>query len=357
MSYLSCEAKGIPIAKVCSFTGNNKIISIVDPSIEEKSVKKCCKKKSKKCCKKCKGIKCKGGCCKNCCNYQNSEESDEESEDEQSTSESSGESSEELDLDLLDTKYYRQMKMPYRVNVEKLKSNIKNKKVDKKIYNETKKYVKDKQNKEILIHEGEIQPLPKYNERECIYVAGPSGSGKSTYIAAYASEYLKMFPGNKLFVFSRVANDECIDQLKPIRVMINEELIEDPISPQELANSLVIFDDTDTIPNKKLKDVITALKNDLLETGRHEDIYVAITSHLITNYRETRTVLNECHSITLFPAGGSTYSIKYVLKNYGGMDKNDIEKAIGLPSRWITLKKTYPQCIIYAKGIYLLSKI
>lgn len=346
MSYLTEKKIGIPIAIICK-NNSTKVISIANDDNEDK-----CESNKKQCCKKCTK-KCKGGCCKKCCKAP--EYSDEEEDNNDSLENSSDDDLNDEDLELLDNKYYKDMGFHYRINVDKIKKNIKDKKANKKLVRETKKYIENKKNKEIIIHDGEVQVLPKFNERECIYVAGPSGSGKSTYIANYASEYKRMYPKNNIFIFSRVANDECIDRLKPTRIMINEELIEDPIRPDELSNSLVIFDDTDTIPNKKLKDTIISLKNDLLETGRHEDIYVAITSHLISNYRETRTVLNEAHSITVFPQGGSTYSIKYVLKNYGGMDKNDVQKAISLPSRWITLKKTFPQAIIYAKGTYLLK--
>jgi hypothetical protein len=326
MSYLTLEDKGTPIAIIKG--GQGGIISIVAPGVEV----------NKKCCKKCKGGKCKGGCCKKCCNDESSESSEEFEKD---------------DLKLIDNGFYKKMNMPYRLNVEKFKKSLEGGTVKKSILKEAKKYVKERKGKDITIFEGEVQPVPRTDSRECIYIAGPSGSGKSTYTANYAREYKKIFPKNKIIVFSRVDHDDVIDKLKPIRILINDELIKDPISPNELANSLVIFDDTDTIPDKALKTAITNLKNDLLETGRHEDIYVAITSHLISNYRETRTVLNECHSITLFPAGGSTYSIKYVLKNYGGLTPNEVSKAISLPSRWVTLKKTFPQAILYSKGAYL----
>lgn len=261
------------------------------------------------------------------------------------------------DLELLDNNYFDSMKMPKRLNVDKFKSKLVGRsKIDKKIYNKTVDYVDNKKDKEIIIHDGEVMPLPMKDTRECIYVAGPSGSGKSTYISNYAKNYKKMFPKNKIFVFSRVDEDNCIDKLDPIRIKIDEELINDPIDPKELSDSLVIFDDTDTIPNKKLKDAVNQLKSDLLEVGRHGNTYVAVTSHLLTNYKESRTILNEAHAITLFPGSGSSYSIRYVLKNYGGLENKDIDKILRLPSRWITFRKLYPQLILYAKGMYLLNK-
>lgn len=332
MSYLTLKDEGTPIAKIVG--GSGGIISIVTPGTE-----------ADKCCKKCKGGSCKGKCCKKCCHTTEDSSSDDEEDYE----------FEKNDMELIDQEFYRKMNMPYRLNVDKFKKDLQEGKVKKGILKEAKKYVKQRKNRDITIFDGEIQPIPRIDSRECIYIAGPSGSGKSTYTANYAKEYMRIFPKNRVIVFSRVERDEVLDKLHPTRILINEELIEDPIDPSELSNSLVIFDDTDTIPDKILKTAITNLKNDLLETGRHEDIYVAITSHLISNYRETRTVLNEAHSITLFPAGGSTYSIKYVLKNYGGMNPAEIQKVITLPSRWITLKKTYPQAIIYNKGAYLIG--
>lgn len=343
--YLTTEKMGTPVAKIYNKNNSEIIIYLVVPDDSYYHKKKCCKK--------CKGDFCLGGCCRYCCNLESISSKSKKSK---CCEESDSDDDISNDLDLLDEDYFRQMKLPYRTSLERFKSDIKKKQIKPEKYKLTKKYINAKKEKEIIIYSGEIQPLPRKNSRECIYVAGPSGSGKSTYISNYAQEYKNMFPNNKIYIFSRLESDAVLDKLKPVRIMINDELIEDPIEPNELSNSLVIFDDTDTIPNKQLKDAITNLKNDLLETGRHEDVYVAITSHLLTNHRETRTILNECHTITIFPAAGSTYSINYLLKNYGGLDKPDIHKIINLPSRWVTIKKTYPQLIMYSSGIYLLNK-
>jgi hypothetical protein len=72
------------------------------------------------------------------------------------------------------------------------------------------------------------------------------------------------------------------------------------------------------------------------------------------NYKETKKVLNECTSITLFPGGSSSYAIKYALQHYFGLDKHQVEKILKLPSRWITVHKLFPMCVLYAKGSYLL---
>lgn len=203
--------------------------------------------------------------------------------------------------------------------------------------------------------DGYIQHMPKMEGRECLYVAGPSGSGKSTYIANYARMYQLMFPGREIYLFSRLPKDAVIDQLRPIRVVMDSSLIDNPIEPEELANSLVIFDDTDTIPDDKIKNAVLKLKNDLLEIGRHENISVAISSHKICDRNQTKTALNEAHTVTIFPQGGGAKDIVYLLQEYFGMPKRDVNAILRLPSRWVTLFKNYPQAVMYNRGAYVLA--
>jgi len=99
---------------------------------------------------------------------------------------------------------------------------------------------------------------------------------------------------------------------------------------------------------------VQTLRDSLLKRGRHEDISVVVTNHLLTNYKETRTILNEVNSITFFPKSGSSHGIQYMLKTYVGLAAKQIQRIFTLPSRWITVYKHYPMYVVYEKGIYLL---
>lgn len=205
---------------------------------------------------------------------------------------------------------------------------------------------------------GIMVPILNLDTRQVDYIAGPSGSGKSTYASKIIEIFKRLFPSNNVFIFSRLDNDNVLDKFKPIRIQLDESLIEDPIDIHNefQKGDLVLFDDCDTIQDKKLKDTISKLKNDILETGRHQNLYIIITSHLINgnDRKDTRTILNEAHTLTIFPKSGATYGINYVLKNYIGLSKNDISKILSLPSRWVTIGKNYPQYVLYEKGIYLI---
>lgn len=223
-------------------------------------------------------------------------------------------------------------------------------------YKDAKYAIRHQGDKEFSIHDGQVIPLPNPDKRECIYVSAPSGSGKSTWCANYIREFQLMYPDREVYIFSRLAKDPVLDKLNPIRMIINEKLVEEPIDPSEIPNSLVLFDDCDTIPDKKQKQAVLNLRNDLLETGRHDDIFVLCTSHYITNHKETKVLLNESSYVTFFPSSSGQYTIRYFLKTYCGLGKNEINKIMGLPSRWVTIRKIYPMMIIYQSGCYVLGQ-
>ncbi len=225
---------------------------------------------------------------------------------------------------------------------------------DDELYNKIKKIVDEDVKTELKIRDGYMNLLPS-NTRDIIYVCGPSGVGKSTFCSEFVKQYMKDKPDNDLFLFSRKDEDPVFDKIRQIkRIYIDEELCEDPIDPTELAESLCIFDDTDTIRDKKLRNEVHNLKEDLMETGRDKNINMLVTSHLINNYKKTRSVLNELTKIVLFPDSTSPYSVKYCLGKYFGMDKKDIRRLFKLNSRWIIINK-YPRYVIYEHGVYFLN--
>lgn len=202
--------------------------------------------------------------------------------------------------------------------------------------------------------DGELKVLPNIDKRQCVYVTGPSGSGKTTWIKNYSEQYKKMFPKNQVVLFSRLNEDESIDAINPTRIEISEDLLKDKITPEDLKNTLTIFDDTDTIRNKKILKEIDELKDDILQTGRHETVNTIIVSHLMSNYKQSRIVLNECQSIVFFPRCGNSYAINYVLSKYYGINNKKIKEIMNLPSRWIYLHKNYPMYVIHEKGAIIL---
>ncbi len=197
--------------------------------------------------------------------------------------------------------------------------------------------------------------VPNINaKRDCLYICAPNQAGKTTYLGKYVSYFRKFYPKKPIYVFSALDNDPLLDKYKIIRITLDEGFLDENITPSDLQNSLVIFDDIDQLRDREVRKEIYNMIDEILCTGAHSNISVAITHHLMTNYKETRCILNECTSITIFPNSGSKYQIRYTLKNYYGLDTHEIRKILNLKTRWVTIFKNYPRCVLYNKGIYLL---
>lgn len=220
--------------------------------------------------------------------------------------------------------------------------------------------IKKKIEKKITCNDGTFFQIP--NERtRCLLIAGPSGSGKSSYVKNYASMYKKLNPESTIYLFSRVEDDPSLEGLEVKRVFLSEDLVTCPLEIEECKpGSMVIFDDCDACSSKKLTDSIYKFQIQLMELGRHMDIQVVITSHLIIGAKsqvQARTILNEHASLTIFPGSGSAAQISFALGKYYGMTKKQINKILNMDSRWVTLIKVYPQFVISAHECTFVSEL
>lgn len=182
-------------------------------------------------------------------------------------------------------------------------------------------------------------------ERMCWYISGQSGSGKSYYTGQLLKQYKKAYPKNEIYILSSVNEDKSFDSMKVNRINLEGLLTED-LQAADFKNSLVIIDDCDCITNKAIKNKVLSIQNQLLETGRHHNVSVIITSHLTTDGAVTKRSLNESMRIVIFPANMNGRNFKYLMENYLGFDKKQMAYLKDLPTRALTIAKTYPGCII-----------
>ena len=155
-------------------------------------------------------------------------------------------------------------------------------------------------------------------------------------------------------MFSSLPSDDSLDKVGPKRIKLNQSLHTDPIKVEELREPICIFDDIDVTSDKKIREVVYDILNQVLETGRHYKIHCVVTNHLPTNGKDTRRILNEAHTVTYFPhsAGGK---IKHTLEEYVGLDRKQIAHMKKQNSRWATIYKNYPQCYVVEHEIGLLN--
>ena len=198
----------------------------------------------------------------------------------------------------------------------------------------------------------QLIPNPK-TERAILYITGPSGSGKSTFSRKYLEQYKKTFKDNEVYLFSSLPDDESLDELELKRVRLDASIYEDPIPIKDFTNAAVIFDDIDVIADKRIREGVYSLLNQILEIGRHFKITCLVTNHLPSNRSDTRRILNERHAFIYFPRSSSS-KIKYVLTEYIGLDKKHIAKFKKMNSRWICIIKNFPGAYLSEREVGLL---
>ncbi len=205
-----------------------------------------------------------------------------------------------------------------------------------------------------------IPMINKEEERNIFYIAGPSGSGKSSYAASIISTFIKIYTKSTIYVISRTnyKNDPALKHLKMVQIEANELMLENKIDIEKdiRPNSLMLFDDFNTISNKEVREYVEHLICDILECGRKLRINIIMTNHLlIPNEKKfARILLNEIQNIIVFPKSGSSQQIRYVLKTYFGLSTKEINEVLKLKSRWVCIKKTYPMTVLYETGIYII---
>ena len=191
--------------------------------------------------------------------------------------------------------------------------------------------------------------------REIWLVTGPSGSGKSWWIRAYAHNYKKLYPKNGVYLVSSLQHDDTLDALDFLRRIDVAKLLSNP--PKDVgtwADSLVIIDDVEGLDPKQAE-AVQRVQDMIASEGRHRSVSLIRASHLSTDYRRTRLLLQEVHGVVLFPQAGAHSQYTYLLNKYGGLDKKSVSTLLSTPTRWIAVHHTAPRYIMTASSLSLLS--
>ncbi len=250
----------------------------------------------------------------------------------------------------------------------------------KRLFEDATAVLSQRKGKEFFLNDGgklSLLPSLEPDEREEIFIAGPPSSGKTYQACDFMMKYQDIHPGRPIYVFTTNENDKTFSlfpnlqltfidleetipvpkakkrrtskhekeeepeqpiELDPSKYDFVPLLVKEPISPKELDNSLVFFDDIDYIPNKEVKKVVKDLEVSLRGIGRHENTTVVTTGHQLTNYHDTRFTLATSKYVTVFPKMNMGRSLEYYLRNYLKVDtKPFLSRIEKLPSRWVTI--------------------
>lgn len=201
------------------------------------------------------------------------------------------------------------------------------------------------------------------NYDRSIALIGPSGSGKTFLAKEIIKQDVKKRP---VCVFSKIEDDESLQELKRMRTpvdgksrMIQVALqTEDDLSMlptnKDLKDTICLFDDLDSFVGDKA-DFLRGYRDSILECGRHNNITVMSTSHILLNRSKTKTVLNECELLCLFPGANRHATHKFIQDRFGmRLDEANRILSICIKSgRTCILKLSAPNAVIHNFGVVL----
>lgn len=196
----------------------------------------------------------------------------------------------------------------------------------------------------------ELIPTQEKRGRQIWYICGPSGVGKSYLAVQISKNYNKLFPDRKIFLVSKLDEDDTIDKIPNLIKLDHKDFVENPPDINKLKNSLIIFDDIDSIIGEEGKAIQTFV-DDISTMGRsHSEnqggISMIYISHAITSYKRTRILLLESHFKILFPLATNNHSLYYILSKYVGLTKKEIAKLKKIGGRFCCIHSQFPNYLI-----------
>lgn len=218
------------------------------------------------------------------------------------------------------------------------------------------KTVKQKEfsHKTVELEDGLFVPVIRKDKHFVYYIAGVAGAGKSYLCGELLKSYKKLYPKRECYLISKLNQDDTLDKLKFLKRIDISTFLESPPDISEFANSVCVFDDYENLDKNVLKIVINLI-NDICIEGRHHNSDCILINHLLTNYKQSRISLSEATHVVVYPSSSSFQSLKYLLTNYIGLNKKEIEEIRKLKTRWVIIYRHAPNYILTQTSVKLLN--
>ena len=194
------------------------------------------------------------------------------------------------------------------------------------------------------------------DDHELIFVTGAPKSGKTYWTNEFVKRAIALYK-KKAILITRLNEDETLknDEKLYTRIVINPELLIDKFTLEDFNDSIVIFDDIESSEYKKVTEYLYDLLSDMAKNGRHHNITIIFTNQMAMMYKRTREILSMLTTLVIFPNSGSAYHMRRLLRTYIGLEKAEVDKVLGLKSRWVSISREKPQYVMYEGGVYLLG--
>lgn len=202
--------------------------------------------------------------------------------------------------------------------------------------------------------------IPDFHETKQVdrlYVVGESGCGKSTFIRAYIQKFKLKYSKSKVLLFSSKDHDEVLDDLKIERVQIDDDIVANPLTLQEISYKsspvLAVFDDIEDFKSRKINNEIARLRDEIMRNGRSYGIFSIFVHHDPCDYKATKAMLFEANKIVFFPKQCGHGAYNYLMEKKLRLSKEMMKLINTVKSRYVCVNKGNPRAIISDKYLIL----
>jgi hypothetical protein len=192
----------------------------------------------------------------------------------------------------------------------------------------------------------------KHND--VLVISVKKGSGKTELAKFIAYVYHQQFPRNRVIIFSGIKNLYAdlpwtinVD-LKKVEQEEEEKSKSDYSGvpdASEFQDSLVIFDDTEKMPNVKVEKMLYQLVNVLAQNGRNFGTNVICILHQLNKGLQSSTLLREADTFIIFPKSYDMNTFDTLIHHLG-FSKEDAHALYAHKNEWfILIHQTVPNYV------------
>jgi energy-coupling factor transporter ATP-binding protein EcfA2 len=198
----------------------------------------------------------------------------------------------------------------------------------------------------------------KHND--VIVISGKKGSGKTELAKFMAYVYHEKLPRNRVIIFSGI-KDLYNDLPWAIKVDLKEVEQEEQEKSRgdycgipdasEFRDSLVIFDDTEKMPNTKIEKMLYQLANVLAQNGRNFGTNFICILHQVNKGLQSTTLLREADTFVIFPRSYDMNTFNTLIHHLG-FSKEDAQALYAQKEEWfILIHQTIPSYVYFGTSM------
>ncbi len=194
--------------------------------------------------------------------------------------------------------------------------------------------------------------------RETLFIAGPTGCGKTKFAVEFMNLYLQIFQKRDIIIFTPDPNDTSLasitdkDRSDIVDINLKDEnsgkyrIIQEDVNINDFEKCLVFFDDIAIGEDDSLIKFMDKLRHKVIGVGRHKDVSVITSRHMVTDYRNTRNDLADTKYVVCFPLGGGRRVLDHYFSKYLMLSSELKAQIFSWNADWLVFHQKFPNFVL-----------